>query len=198
MYKDTMDILFENQDFFVINKPAGILSEAVAKELKISSTTHRLDKDTSGIMVIARNPEYRKRVQNLFKARKVKKQYLALVHGEIKKDGEINAPIIRSQGLKRGVAWGGREAITFYKVKRKYKNFTLLEVFPQTGRTHQVRVHMKYLGHPIVGDRFYKFKRLPNLGLKRQFLHAQEISFLDYKFQAPLAQDLQSALNQLE
>ena len=192
-------ILFENDDFFVIDKSFGVLSEDLIGEYGIPRLTHRLDKDTSGVMVLGKSEIEIDKLQKLFKSRNVKKVYLALVHGKTPSSGVIRASIGRSKGLKRGIDLFGRKAVTRYKVKKYFKDFSLLECYPETGRTHQVRVHLKSIGHPVAGDKFYKFKRQKNpLGLERQFLHALLIEFLDFKFEVELAKDLQNVLDKLE
>lgn len=143
---------------------------------------HRLDRETSGIMVIPKTKEMFIYLKNLFQTREVQKTYLALVWGRVEdKSGIIDKPIgIKDGTIKRTVhiksARMIREAVTEYKVKKYFKDFTLVEVMPKTGRTHQIRVHMASIQHPIVGDSLYGGKK-PDLGLKRQFLHAESIEF---------------------
>lgn len=190
-------IIFESGDFFIVDKPAGVLSGDLISQFDLPGLTHRLDKDTSGVMALGKTEKVIKELQKLFKERRVKKSYLALVHGQVKEAGTIRASIGRSKGLKRGADFFGRQAVTHFKAKKyyKYNNFTLLECVPETGRTHQIRVHLKSIGHPIAGDRIYKFKRqVPPQGLRRQFLHASSLELLDYKFKAPLPGDLQTVL----
>lgn len=190
-------ILFESKDFFIVNKPSGVLSEDLISQFNLPKLTHRLDKDTSGVMALGKTEKVIKKLQKFFKERRVKKIYLALVYGQTKESGTIRASIGRSKGLKRGADFFGREAVTHFKAKKyyKYNNFTLLECRPETGRTHQIRVHLKSIGHPIAGDKIYKFKRqTAPQGLKRQFLHASSLKFLDYKFKTPLPRDLQTVL----
>lgn len=170
---------------------------------------HRLDKDTSGVMLVARTPEMFQYLKKQFQGRRVHKKYLALVRGVMgEEDGRINQPIIRStrNPMRRTVAkkGEGREAITNFRRAEKFSHYTLLEVAPLTGRTHQIRVHLSHLGFPIVGDNLYgkqsKDSRIP--AVKRHFLHAFEIHLPmpDGKirvFRAPLALDLQEILDQL-
>lgn len=145
---------------------------------------HRLDKDVSGILLVPRNQKYFEYLKNLFQTRQIKKNYLALVYGKIKeKTGIINKPIsIKSGTIKRTVHHGKDEkgAITEYKVL-KYLNldgqdFSFVEVSPKTGRTHQIRIHLASIGHPIVGDALYG-KKTNQFGLKRIFLHAESLEF---------------------
>ena len=221
------NILYEDNDLMVIDKPAGIvvldlidyLIEKYPK-LKIAGEQprygiiHRLDKDTSGIILIAKNNKTLYFCQEQFKERKVIKKYLALVAGNIKSDkGKIETLIGRSpkDGKKQKVylaqepmAKGKREAITEYKVLTKFENFTLVEVKPKTGRKHQIRTHFAYLKHPIAGDKIYGFKNQPcPRDLDRQFLHASylKIKMPDQKtkeFESKLPKKLEKILCQIK
>jgi len=154
---------------------------------------HRLDKETSGILLIAKNPESFIELQRQFKEREIKKTYIALSHGSVTPlEGEINVPVGRLSWNRKqfGVVAGGREAITKYKVlSGKHYKFckeylTLLELYPETGRTHQIRVHLKYIGHPIFADFLYAGRitqRNDRKKLSRVFLHAKQIKFLHPK-----------------
>ena len=156
---------------------------------------HRLDKETSGLLLVAKTPEAFVNLQRQFKERKVKKQYLALVHGKVEpQEGVIEVPIARSpfNREKFGVFLGGRPARTKYKVLsikykvlgKKEEPLTLLEVSPETGRTHQIRVHLKYIGHSVVGDEKYAGRKTARADRKwcpRQFLHASYLSFIHPK-----------------
>lgn len=204
-----MDIktIFENDNVLIIDKPAGLLVHPVTDEkdtlidaLKIkhpeAELVHRLDQDTSGVMVVAKNHQTAEFLKQQFKDRIIKKKYLALVYGILKdKKGIIVKSISKSRkrGGSQTVAPIGknREAVTRYEVIQEYgpnsglkpkgfglgtddKAYSLVEVSPETGRTHQIRVHLASIGHPIVGDDKYKFKRQKNIeGLNRQFLHAK-------------------------
>ncbi len=179
---------------------------------------HRLDKETSGILLIAKNVESFSNLLTQFRERKVKKSYLALAHGEIvPKTGEINVPVGRLPWNRRqfGVVAGGREAKTFYEVKSYYKSpvkkhselLTLVELFPVTGRTHQIRVHLQYIHHPILSDFLYagrKVQKEDRKMLGRVFLHAYSISLTHprtgelVEYKAELPQELQSVINSLE
>jgi 23S rRNA pseudouridine1911/1915/1917 synthase len=170
---------FENQSDFV--KRAGIV--------------HRIDKETSGILLIAKTEEAFNNLQNQFKERKVKKRYLALVHGKLaQKEGEINAPVGRLPWNRErfGVFPEGKDAKTNYRVVQSTKckvqsheeDLTLVELTPETGRTHQIRVHMQFLGHPLVGDEFYAGRKQARDDRKwcpRVFLHASYIGFFHPK-----------------
>jgi len=187
-------IIYEDDDLVVIDKPAGILVHPVKNEkntlldfLKIKypniKLVHRLDRDTSGLMIVAKNEETYERLKSQFLNRQIKKKYLALIHGTLKDKKGIIAKSI-SKSRKRGGSQTTtpigkrREAITRYNVIKEYPNYSLLEVFPETGRTHQIRVHLASIGHPITGDEKYKFKRQPKIeGLNRQFLHASYLNF---------------------
>ncbi len=170
---------------------------------------HRLDKETSGVILIARNQEAFEYLKKQFQEHKVKKTYLALVCGVPKeKEGVIEKPIgLKPDSLKRTVhvqkAKMVKEAITKYKVKKTLRlaqgEYALLEVMPLTGRTHQIRVHLASIGHPVVGDKLYGQKKCA-LKLDRQFLHAESLEFTAsggqrLKFSADLPEDLEKILN---
>lgn len=208
-------IIFEDESLLVIDKPTGwITNEAdttvnqsvvqnwvaanfefpTAKDkLFRSGIVHRLDKETSGILLIAKTKEAFVNLQSQFKTRQVAKTYLALVHGQVDLPGgagEIKAPVGRLPWRRDrfGVLAGGREAVTRYKVIQNYEikknKFSLLELTPLTGRTHQIRIHLKYLGYPVVADEFYagrKTARDDRQWCPRLFLHAAKISFLHPK-----------------
>lgn len=204
-------IIFENENYFVVEKPSGwITNEAGTTTnqpvlqtwiknnfnypLKDSfeernGIVHRLDKETSGIILVAKNKEAFYALQSQFKERVVKKKYYALVHGiPAQKEGVISEPVGRLPWRRDrfGVLTGGREAVTRYQVTKTFENklekFALLTLTPETGRTHQIRIHLKHLGHPIVGDSFYAGRKTARKDRKwcpRLFLHAGEISFKD-------------------
>ncbi|MEK7062320.1 MAG: RluA family pseudouridine synthase [Patescibacteria group bacterium] len=221
-------VIYEDENILAVNKPAGLLVHGVinnkektlvdwllkkypevknvgdAPEIR-PGIVHRLDKDTSGVILICRNQNFFKYAKNLFQEHKIKKKYLALTYGEIKpKSGIIEKPIaIKSNTIKRTV-WEGKNektAITEYKVLKYFKNFSLVEVSPKTGRTHQIRVHLASIGHPIVGDSLYGPKENP-LRLKRQFLHAESLEFSlengqRIKIEAELPDDLRNVIEKL-
>jgi len=227
-------IIFENKNFVCINKPAGwIVNEAnTAKTPLILQTwlkdnfdfpvfknyemrngiVHRLDKETSGVLLVAKTEEYFLYLQSLFKERKIQKSYLALCHGKVlPTEATINAPVGRLPWNRErfGVLAGGREATTKYIVKSYLTNdsedFSLLELFPKTGRTHQIRIHLKYINHPIVSDDFYagrKTSKKDREWCPRLFLHAYSLEFNDkegklVKIESELFEDLKNALNLL-
>jgi 23S rRNA pseudouridine1911/1915/1917 synthase len=225
------EIINETADFFVINKPPGmaveqpshnqtlidwLIGQGRLEPKKWGSATrigvvHRLDSDTSGIVVVAKNPQSQAELTKLWQARKVEKTYLALVVGEIPKSGTIELPIKRDNKKDRQVvdlleSDKSRAAITTYKKLATSdldsKKMALVEVKPITGRTHQIRVHLKAIGHPIIGDELYGEKSsrgcAKTLGLTRQFLHAWKLKLPSHpEFTAVLAEDLSQALKKL-
>lgn len=176
---------------------------------------HRLDRDTSGVILIARNQRYFEYLKKLFQNHLVQKNYLALVFGKLKNEkGIIEKPISLKAGTTKRTVHGGKmtkEAITEYKVIKTYefinekgnaKYFSLLRVMPRTGRTHQIRIHLASIGHSIVGDSLYGAKE-NSFGLKRQFLHAESVEFATeegkrMKIEAELPEDLKIILDSLE
>ncbi|MDP3730968.1 MAG: RluA family pseudouridine synthase [bacterium] len=203
----TLNIVYEDSDILVLNKPTGIsvhkthpqdLHETVVdfvleKYPEIKSVgedplrpgiVHRLDKETSGLMIVAKNQKAFEYFKNLFQTRQIKKTYLALVHGRPKeKKGRIELPLGKI-GTKQTTRLIGkkelkeRDAITDYEVIEEFPSYSLLQVYPQTGRTHQIRIHLKSIGHPLVCDPIYGGKKSicpPELG--RLFLHAQKLEF---------------------
>jgi 23S rRNA pseudouridine1911/1915/1917 synthase len=186
--------LYNDQNLIVIDKPAGISvhpGHNKNEETIVSVTknmvndidkdrpgiVHRLDKNTSGVLIIAKNSMAKDILQKQFKDRTVEKTYLALVEGSVKlTEAIIDQPLGRhpKNPLKRTVRHNGKRAITRYKVLNKFHKYTLVELYPKTGRTHQIRIHLAKLGNPIVGDEYYGHK---NPLLNRHFLHATEIRF---------------------
>jgi len=195
-----LDVLYEDEQVAVVNKPAGMVVHpafghtsgtlvnavlarwpqiATFSEPSRAGIVHRLDKDTSGVLVVAKTPEALESLRAQFKARQVRKRYLALVEGiPATPDGVIDAPIGRdpTQRKRMAVLRDGREAVTEFCVIEHYAEHSLLEVFPKTGRTHQIRVHLAFIGHPVVGDTVYG-RRRQAIRLKRHFLHAAAITF---------------------
>jgi len=186
--------IYEDSDLIVIDKPAGLLVHPVKNENNTlldflknkypnAQLVHRLDKDTSGLMIVAKNQKTYEWLKSQFQNRQIKKKYIALVHGILKDKKGIIAKSIsksRKRGGRQTIAPIGkrREAITRYTVIKEFSNYTLLEAMPETGRTHQIRVHLASIGHPIAGDERYKFKRQQKLErLNRQFLHASYLQF---------------------
>ncbi|MFH1186978.1 MAG: RluA family pseudouridine synthase [Candidatus Levyibacteriota bacterium] len=238
-------IIFEDDDILILDKPAGITvnkSQTTKKEKTIqdfleekldidsekyldketsdfykrAGIVHRLDKETSGVLIVAKNKEAFENLQNQFKQRTVKKTYLALAHGKIyPKEGEIKASVGRLPWNRKrfGILAGGRESLTKYKVISIHKSklnskedLTLVELYPETGRTHQIRVHLKYINRPIFSDFLYagrKISKEDRKYLPRVFLHAAKISFFHPKdkkklfFESPLPEELGRALNTL-
>ena len=220
-------ILYEDDDLLVIDKPAGLtvhpapghpshtLVNAVLAHLSNLADAdatprpgivHRLDKDTSGVMLVAKNNVALANLSNQFKSRSVKKVYLTLVKGHLKPElGVIEAPIGRDSGDRKKMAVTresrGRQARTNYRVIRYVGKNSLLEITPETGRTHQIRVHLAAIGYPVIGDATYGKK---SAYLNRQFLHAYRLSFhlpssgKYVEFESPLPADLEKALQDLD
>lgn len=226
-------VIYQDDDLLVLDKPSGwVVNDAdTTKNLQtlqtwlkdnfdfpISSSiemrsgiVHRLDKDTSGVLLVAKTSEMFSYLQSQFKERKVEKTYVALVHGEVEPTrGEIDAPTGRLPWNRKrfGVLPGGREAKTQYKVVRSYdregEKYSLLELHPKTGRTHQIRVHLKYIKYPIVTDKAYVGRKNWRHDIKwcpRLFLHAGKITFQQngkkLSFESKLPDDLQNVLKTL-
>lgn len=227
--------IYEDNDVLVIDKPAGIVvfneNQSTIKSLidlliekypPLKNTgnmprygvVHRLDKDTSGILLIAKNNNALSFLQPQFKERRAEKKYLALATGDIGNETEtIKTLIGRSpkDGMKQIVfspgdpgSQGKREAITGYKVLERLKGFTLLEVAPKTGRKHQIRCHLSYIHHPVASDKMYGFKGQPcPKGLTRHFLHASYLKIQMpnkeiKEFKASLPEDLEQVINNLK
>lgn len=230
--KIKLEIIFKNPDFLIVNKPAGIpvhpiksLEEKTlinlilpfypeiknigdSKTIKLRpGIVHRLDEDVSGLMIIARTQKMFDHLKKEFAERRVKKEYLALVHGQLKENKKIiTLPLIKIKGktipAKSVPIEKIKESWTEYEVLKKFKNFSLVKVKTKTGRTHQIRVHFKSIGHPIVGDEKYKIKRQKVIPLKRIFLHAFKLGFYDLKgywqeFQIDLPEELQNFLQKI-
>lgn len=249
-------IIFQDDSLIVFDKPAnlvvtksetqqsGTLEDILTQELGITldrgGVVHRLDKDTSGLIVAAKSMDALESLQAQFKGREVKKRYVALVHGQFMKPQVVEGAVARNPGdrekfvvVEDGDGVEGKEAVTEFKpvqqleiskekleeifpdfnkiqmrklVTSHYSLFTLVECFPQTGRTHQIRVHLKHIGFPIVGDGKYggrKTVRLDHRWCKRQFLHAANLSFKHpvsgelMEFKSELPEDLQNTWNLL-
>lgn len=192
-----IDILYEDEDILVVNKPknmvvhpavgnkTGTLVNAILGKSELSNyngefrpgIVHRLDKDTTGVLVVAKNNMAHQNIANQIQNREVKKIYIALVRGLIKEEnGVIDLPIGRhpTDRKKMAVVKDGRQAITHFKVLKRLDGYTLLEIELKTGRTHQIRVHMSYIGHPVVGDTVYSNGKNP-FGVTSQMLHAYKL-----------------------
>ena len=196
-----LEIVYEDNDIIVVNKPKGLvvhpangnpdgtLVNAIMAICKDSLSgiggeirpgiVHRLDKDTSGLIIVAKNDQAHINMSKEIKDRQVKKIYIALVRGRVaENEATINMPIGRStkDRKKMAVRKDGKEAITHFKVIKRYHNYTLLEVKIDTGRTHQIRVHMAEIGHPVVGDMVYSSGK-NEFGVEGQMLHAKSLDF---------------------
>jgi len=223
-----LDVVFENADLMVINKPAGMVVhpsaghfsgtlvhaalahapdlEGVGGEQR-PGIVHRLDKDTSGLILIAKNDQAHRWLQDQFRLRHVKKVYLALVDGAPPTpEGRIEAAIARDPSHRKRMAvvspGRGRESVTEYQVLESFPSHSLIEAHPLTGRTHQIRLHLAFLGTPIVGDAVYGHRN-PTIPIERHFLHAARLSIqlpgetVPRTFEAPLPQELSKILEDL-
>lgn len=223
-----LDIVYEDSDIIVVNKqkglvvhpangnPDGTLVNAIMNICKDSLSgiggeirpgiVHRLDKDTSGLIIIAKNDKAHINLSEQIKNREVKKTYIALVRGVISEnEATINIPIARStkDRKKMAVSKDGKNAITHFKVLKRYDKYTLVEVKIETGRTHQIRVHMSHIGYPVVGDVVYSNGKNP-FGVIGQMLHAQKLTFKhpitnkEINLEAPLPTYFIEVLNKFE
>jgi 23S rRNA pseudouridine1911/1915/1917 synthase len=231
-----IEIVHEDDTLVVVNKPAGLvihpaagihsgtLANALAyhfQQLPNASSVrpgivHRLDRDTSGLLVVAKTESALEDLSDQFRARTVYKSYVALVHGRMQSDsGRIEQPLARdpSNRTRMAVVRGGRSALSIYRVTRRFNRFTLLDVELKTGRTHQIRVHLAWLKHPVIGDETYGGGRdntiqdprlkaqIRNLG--RHFLHAEKLAFTHpatderVQFHSPLPPDLSNLLMEI-
>lgn len=220
-----LDIVYEDDDVIVVNKPQGMvvhpapghpdhtLVNALLYHSPLSTINgtfrpgivHRIDKDTSGLLMVAKNDLAHQSLAEQLRNKTNKREYLALVYGQIKEDeGTIDAPLGRNpqDRKKQAVVKDGRHAVTHFKVVKRYDNFTLVKCILETGRTHQIRVHMKYIGHPLVGDPLYGPRKV--IGKNGQFLHAALLGFKhprtgeEMVFEAPLPENFQKMLDKLD
>jgi len=235
-----LEILFEDDHIIVINKPPGIVVHPAkghirgtliagvihhCKKLSEGSNplkpgvVHRLDRNTTGVILFMKDREVHRELARAFEKRRVKKEYLAVVMGEVELDSDfIEKPLgrhLRDRKRMAVRAEAGKEALSFYRVEERFSGFTLVRIFPKTGRTHQIRVHMSFLGHPLAGDTEYGGKSPITLEdltgqpagevslISRQALHAHRISFFysplgkEVTFEAPLPADLQRFIEAL-
>lgn len=234
--KIKLEIIHQDRNIIIVNKPSGmsvhpndsekentLVNALVAEFPEIKSVNdgsegswmrpgivHRLDKDTSGVMAVARNKKTFNELKKKFANREIEKNYVAVVYGHLgKKEGVVNEPIARSASFKkqkiaRGKMKGtARPAVTEYKLLKRYGDFDLVEVFPKSGRMHQIRVHLAFLGNPIVGDDKYTRKDLVKpAGITRQLLHAQKLKFelggKKYNFKAEAPKDFADFLKGID
>lgn len=221
-------VIYEDKDIIVVNKPKGMvvhpangnpdgtLVNAILAMCKGSLSgiggeirpgiVHRLDKDTSGLLIVAKNDEAHIKMSKQIQDRKVEKRYIALVRGNVPDDeATIDMPIARSKvdRKKMAVDKNGKEAVTHFKVLKRYGNYTLLEIKIDTGRTHQIRVHMSYIGYPVVGDSVYSSGK-NEFGVEGQMLHARYLKFKhpitgkELNLEAPLPEYFEKIIKQLE
>ena len=232
-----LNIVYKDKDVFVINKPAGMIVHSaenfqtdyktlvnallayfpeiknVGEDKFRPGIVHRLDKETSGLLIVAKNNQAFNYLKEQFQKRKIEKHYLALVAGKLKKEkGVIEKPISRSKKTptkqmvveKKSVGGKIRKARTEFNVVKRFDGYTLVKAIPKTGRMHQIRIHFASLGHPIAGDKKYSFKRQKNLlKLNRHFLHAAYLKFnlpcgRMIELESKLPKELENALKTLE
>ncbi len=229
-------IIYQDQNIIVIDKPSGLkvhpsgfeendtlVNGLLAKFPEIKNVidgsqgselrpgiVHRLDKDTSGIMVIARNRQSFDELKKIFQERKIAKKYLTFVYGHLKnKKNTIKKPIARAENRKKQIIAHKktrtkiREAVTEYEVIKEFNDYSLVEAMPRTGRMHQIRIHFFSLGNPVVGDQKYKSKKIRAAKeVRRQLLHAQKLEFelfdKKYSFESELPGDFRAFLDSLD
>ena len=233
--KVKFNIIHENDNFIVINKPCGLIMHPGAgcfggtlanglifyfpelKKIPRAGIVHRLDKNTSGILLIARNPRFRNYYVNLLQERKVIKKYKAIVVGKINSSFEINQPIARDKKnrTKMTIRHDGKEAYTYVRVDKTYNNYSLLDISIKTGRTHQIRVHLNHKKHPIIGDKIYNpanniAKSTPTdlanfiRSFPRQALHSYYLGFQDInngkliEFKSEMPSDMKNLISNFE
>jgi 23S rRNA pseudouridine1911/1915/1917 synthase len=209
------DVVYEDDDVLVVDKAAGVvvhpgpgvrgatLVEALAGRIaggddpQRPGVVHRLDRDTSGLIVFARTPAAHALLSDEIRHRRVEREYVALVQGRPSaRRGTIDAPLGRDRRrrtLRSSDTDDPREAVTHFETEETFAGATLLKVTLETGRTHQIRAHFKAIGHPVLGDKEYG---VPHPGLDRQFLHARRLAFLGHEFRSELPPDLAATLNE--
>jgi 23S rRNA pseudouridine1911/1915/1917 synthase len=234
LYRPLMEILYEDDDIIATNKPAGLVVHPDGKtkepsvsewfikkypqakdvgeplgEIERPGIVHRIDRETSGVLLLAKTKAGHAHLKKQFQAHEVEKIYHAFLYGSLKEDhGTINLPIgksssdFRKRSAERGAKGEKREATTYYRVLGRGEGFTFVESKPKTGRTHQIRVHFKALHHPVVGDKLYAPSKAPILGFSRLALHARSVLFTDLKGQkhiveAPYPEDFKVAVDAL-
>ena len=216
-----LDIVYEDEDVLVINKlpnmpthPSmgnyenslanGVMYYYKSKgEERVFRAVNRLDKDTSGLMAVAKNSYMHARLGEEIQKKELKRKYMCIVCGDVERDGTVDAPIRRADGsvINRIVAPDGQRAVTHYRVIKRYGEYTLLEMKLETGRTHQIRVHMAYIGHPLVGDWLYGTED-HNIA-KRQMLHSCYLCFTHpitgqiMEFKDEMAEDMRAFIEKL-
>ncbi len=209
-----LDIVYEDEDVLVLNKPPhmpthpsmGNYENSLANgvmyyfnkkgEDRVFRAVNRLDKDTSGLMAVAKNAYIHARLSEQIQTKELRRKYMCIVCGDIEKDGTVDAPIRRANGsvINRIVSPDGQRAVTHYKVIKRFGEYTLLQMELETGRTHQIRVHMSYIGHPLVGDWLYGTE--DHSIAKRQLLHSCYLRFThpitgkEMEFHNEMAQDM--------
>ncbi|WP_214763866.1 RluA family pseudouridine synthase [Exiguobacterium sp. s141] len=222
-----LDVVYEDEDVIVVNKARGMVVHPAAGHtsgtlvnallyhcddlsgingVKRPGIVHRIDKDTTGLLMVAKNDVAHESLASQLKDRKIKREYIALVHGEVAHElGTIEAPIGRDTNDRQRMTVtdkNAKEAITHFRLLERYKDFTLVECKLETGRTHQIRVHMRYIGHPLAGDPKYGPRR--TIQLNGQALHAATLGFFHprtdewLEFEAPLPADFEEELAKLD
>ena len=221
-----LDIVYEDGEVIVVNKPAGMVVHpahgnpthtlvnallyhvrtlAVAGGPVRPGIVHRLDKDTSGLLVVAKTNEAHFFLARQFREHKIDRTYEAIVRGVVQHDeGEIDKPVGRAFLNRKKIVVrpsGGKPALTYFRVRKRFSQATWLEVRPRTGRTHQIRVHLAHLGHPVLGDSFYGIK---SVGMERQALHASRLGFVHPQtrermvFECDLPADMHELIQRLD
>jgi 23S rRNA pseudouridine1911/1915/1917 synthase len=223
-----IEILYEDDHIVVVNKqrgmvvhpaagsPDGTLVNALLHHVddlegigdeKRPGIVHRLDKNTSGVMVVAKTQEAHQGLVEMFQNRKIHKEYIAVVNGKMKgREGVINLPVGRDpkDRKKMAVVPDGKKALTRWKQRKAFKNYTVVSAFPETGRTHQIRVHFKYLNHPVVGDPEYASELKAPTDIDGQALHAHKLQFNHpvtrepLEFTAPVPNDIEELIDEIE
>ncbi|WP_395374309.1 23S rRNA pseudouridine(1911/1915/1917) synthase RluD [Marinicella sp. W31] len=230
-----LDICYEDEHLLILNKPVGLVVHpgsgnpdntllngllaysSEQKKLVRAGIVHRLDKDTSGLMVVAKDGETQQRLIDLLKEHDIKREYVAIVRGQLSHTGHVDQPIGRhpTQRVRMAVHHKGKPAITHYQPLRVFKHFSLMKLNLETGRTHQIRVHMHHLGHPLVGDPLYGnpnriaadvVSELKDLvrAFPRQALHARQLEFIHPITQQPISikiglpEDMEQLLEDIE